>query len=931
MIYTFYSFKGGVGRSMALANVAEVLYRRGLKVLIVDFDLEAPGLERYFDVRNSENADELYDSIVNTPDEVETKRGLIDLLVSYKNLRSMLRPEALEVAAPVAARAATESVNPSEAPNGNSGPTSFSFPVEPLSNFICQIYTKNQEGGELYIIPAGRRAKDVLSASEQNQEEFARYAERVRSFPWNDMYTMLDGQKFFDWFRTEAQKFADVILIDSRTGVTEMGGICTYHLADVVVMFAAPNKQNLTGTEKIAQSLRRDKLESEGRKGRKLPILVIPSRIDVNEKVELDNFSKQFKDTFDPMLPPELTFREADAFSDLTIRYVPFYSFREEVAVRDKKSPVARILAKVYEEICLTFAKLEPESGSQLRSKYSPEQLTEGNIAEQQNRFAQGAFAQLSLADQDLAPSVLTRLVRLAQHGEASGDTGLRLNIKEFSEPSLKTLRALSEKGLVVIEKDEATGDESAKLAQEGFILYWDRLRGWMDKDRDFLLWRQKFKTNIEQWNNSKREKAALLSGKSLDDAKHWRNTRGEELSDTENLYIVESSRYESKLFIEKIVYAALALLIVGLLGGYLWWQHVEQRKEAERKERESFEKLYITYSESGEKSAQSNDFTSSIDFYSKAAALRPNDAEPFNNRGKAYYMSGQLDAALNDFNRAISLKPDYAEAFFNRGVTYFAINEFEKALYDLDHAISIKPDYAEAYFYRGNVYDRKGDYDSAIRDYERALLLRNDKYPEASFQRGLLYKTLYLKDRTANAEAKDKAIADFSSAINLTDIPRQRAEAMQNLEELTGKQNANTALPSPQPPQVFIHYNSPDDERVMAKISADLQTARITVQGMQTSDSYTEGDVRYYYPEDKKNAEKVTQIVATSLGEQNYNKSIKIRFLGDYYRDVVARGSIEVWIPALSLPDRNNSESTNVQEVPNESSPLNRRSSRRR
>src|SRR5215207_8752525 len=47
-IVTFYSYKGGVGRSMAVANIAVLLARRGLKVLAVDFDLEAPGLERYF-------------------------------------------------------------------------------------------------------------------------------------------------------------------------------------------------------------------------------------------------------------------------------------------------------------------------------------------------------------------------------------------------------------------------------------------------------------------------------------------------------------------------------------------------------------------------------------------------------------------------------------------------------------------------------------------------------------------------------------------------------------------------------------------------------------------------------------------------------------------------------------------------------------------
>ena len=47
-IVTFYAYKGGVGRSMALANVAVLLARRGLRVLAVDWDLEAPGLERYF-------------------------------------------------------------------------------------------------------------------------------------------------------------------------------------------------------------------------------------------------------------------------------------------------------------------------------------------------------------------------------------------------------------------------------------------------------------------------------------------------------------------------------------------------------------------------------------------------------------------------------------------------------------------------------------------------------------------------------------------------------------------------------------------------------------------------------------------------------------------------------------------------------------------
>src|SRR5690349_21130934 len=47
-IITFYSYKGGVGRSFLLANVAATLSRWGYRVLCVDFDLEAPGLAHYF-------------------------------------------------------------------------------------------------------------------------------------------------------------------------------------------------------------------------------------------------------------------------------------------------------------------------------------------------------------------------------------------------------------------------------------------------------------------------------------------------------------------------------------------------------------------------------------------------------------------------------------------------------------------------------------------------------------------------------------------------------------------------------------------------------------------------------------------------------------------------------------------------------------------
>jgi len=47
---TFYSFKGGVGRTTALTHVAWILAMRGRKVVAVDLDLEAPGLSTVFNL-----------------------------------------------------------------------------------------------------------------------------------------------------------------------------------------------------------------------------------------------------------------------------------------------------------------------------------------------------------------------------------------------------------------------------------------------------------------------------------------------------------------------------------------------------------------------------------------------------------------------------------------------------------------------------------------------------------------------------------------------------------------------------------------------------------------------------------------------------------------------------------------------------------------
>ena len=73
-VITFYSYTGGVGRSMALANVACLLARRcpeDRSVLMVDWNLESPSLHRFFQGRSPHLGEGLPD---NHP-------GLLDLLM----------------------------------------------------------------------------------------------------------------------------------------------------------------------------------------------------------------------------------------------------------------------------------------------------------------------------------------------------------------------------------------------------------------------------------------------------------------------------------------------------------------------------------------------------------------------------------------------------------------------------------------------------------------------------------------------------------------------------------------------------------------------------------------------------------------------------------------------------------------------------------
>ena len=140
IIYTFYSYKGGVGRSMALANLAELFYNAGLRVLMVDWDLEAPGLERYFPSVHRQQA-------LEAP-------GVIDMLVHYKEQM-------------------TQSIKPED-------PLEFELP----ERYAIDIYAEVKKPGKLYLLTAGQRSVDNMSS----------YAQTVLNFDWQEFYKEWEGE-----------------------------------------------------------------------------------------------------------------------------------------------------------------------------------------------------------------------------------------------------------------------------------------------------------------------------------------------------------------------------------------------------------------------------------------------------------------------------------------------------------------------------------------------------------------------------------------------------------------------------------------------------------------------------------------------------------------------------------------------------------------
>lgn len=298
-IITFYSYKGGTGRSMALANVA-CLLARGMartsqRVLVIDWDLEAPGLHRFFSAKS------------DLP-EYEERPGVIDYFLALQQMLEALPGPIDDSAAPDGWRLLDRKL--------------------PLDD---------------YIIPDVVGGVDFMKAGRFDTE----YPKLVSSFDWIE---------FFHRYGAVIRTFRELLinkyaftLVDSRTGLTDVSGICTTLLPEKLVGVFTPNRQSLRGLcEVVKQAV---EYRSTSDDFRPLSVFPLPSRVENAEKDLREQWRKTYQKAFEShfrYLHGSEQCDLTDYFDAVLLPHVSYYAYGENIAVLQER-PDAISLSGAYQ------------------------------------------------------------------------------------------------------------------------------------------------------------------------------------------------------------------------------------------------------------------------------------------------------------------------------------------------------------------------------------------------------------------------------------------------------------------------------------------------------------------------------------------------------------------------------------------------------
>jgi cellulose biosynthesis protein BcsQ len=307
-ILTFYSYKGGVGRSMALANIACLLANRqsnNEKVLMIDWDLEAPGLHQFFHGKFIGTGDVPTDLPIG-------QLGLIDL---FYEIRKRLETKELE-----------DEVS------------DVFFDELNIPKYLAKLTIPS-----LLLMPAGNFEDDL-------------YSNRVNEFNWAEFFNKypLVISRFAQYLRKKYK----YILVDSRTGYTDISGICTSIMPEKLVVVFTPNRQSLVGVVEVIRRATTYRKQSDDLR----PLMIFPlaSRIENAEsKLQKEwRFGKTnalangYQERLENAFKDAYQLQSCDLtryFDEVQLQYVPRYSFGEEIAVLSERTEDRLSLARSFE------------------------------------------------------------------------------------------------------------------------------------------------------------------------------------------------------------------------------------------------------------------------------------------------------------------------------------------------------------------------------------------------------------------------------------------------------------------------------------------------------------------------------------------------------------------------------------------------------
>lgn len=302
-VVTFYSYKGGVGRSMALANLAIVAARDySLNVTVVDWDLEAPGLHRFFGRSDADVSD-----------------GVIDYIHNYRKLVTdpprILTADDLRI---------------------------------DRSLITVRTFKGPQRTTTVRLFAAG----DLRNMGD--------YAQKVQGIDWGRFYSDWNGAQLIESLRQQLKGSADLVLIDSRTGFTDIGGICTMQLPDTVVLVFTFNDQNLAGTERVAHQLTEHN-EIFSMLGRRPEIMFLPSRKELSEIARLREWEEKTAERLRQYNQSPRVQRQYPEFlayiRKVATPYIPYFAFGEELAAETDKGLE---LVDAYQQLAGLIVGREP-------------------------------------------------------------------------------------------------------------------------------------------------------------------------------------------------------------------------------------------------------------------------------------------------------------------------------------------------------------------------------------------------------------------------------------------------------------------------------------------------------------------------------------------------------------------------------------------